>query len=109
MNKSLHAVVMPRFLALSRREFSALVVGFALTLPVVTAHLYSSDEVQYFAYLRSMWFDRDVSFENEYRYFYERGWTPSPGFYETFLDRPRRNWRTFDARRMVSGASSDRG
>ncbi len=35
--------------------------------------IYASDEVQYFAYLRSLWFDRDVSFENEYRYFYDHG------------------------------------
>lgn len=78
---------MLRFLALSRREFSVLLVGFALTLPAVTARLYSSDEVQYFAYLRSLWFDRDVSFDNEYRYFYEHGWARSPGFHETFLER----------------------
>lgn len=78
---------MLRFLALSRREFSVLLVGFALTLPAVTARLYSSDEVQYFAYLRSLWFDRDVSFDNEYRYFYEHGWARSPGFHETFLVR----------------------
>jgi hypothetical protein len=53
----------------------------------VTPRLYSSDEVQYFSYLRSLYFDHDVSFENEYRYFYERNIAQSPGFHETFLER----------------------
>lgn len=64
-----------------------LVVLFAASLPAVTPRIYASDEVQYFAWLRSLWFDRDVSFENEYRYFYDRGLVRSPGFHETFLER----------------------
>jgi hypothetical protein len=64
-----------------------LVVLFALSLPAVTPRIYASDEVQYFAWLRSLWFDRDVSFDNEYRHFYERGLVRSPGFHETFLER----------------------
>jgi len=58
-----------------------------VSLPAVTARLYSSDEVQYFSYLRSLYFDRDVSFENEYRYFYDRKIAQSAGFHETFLER----------------------
>ncbi len=53
----------------------------------MTARLYSSDEVQYFSYLRSLYFDQDVSFENEYRYFYDRNIAQSGGFHETFLER----------------------
>ena len=60
---------------------------FAVSLPAVTARLYSSDEVQYFSYLRSLWFDHDVSFENEYRYFYDTHIAQSQGYYETFLER----------------------
>jgi hypothetical protein len=56
-------------------------------LPAVTPRIYSSDEIQYFAYLRSVWFDRDLSFENEYQYFYDRGIAKSDGFHETFLER----------------------
>jgi hypothetical protein len=52
----------------------------------VTPRIYSSDEIQYFAYLRSLWFDHDLSFENEYRYFYDRGIARSEGFHETFLE-----------------------
>ena len=70
---------------LSRRELAGLAALFLATLPAVTPRLYSSDEVQYFAYLRSLWFDGDVSFENEYRYFYDRGVARTPGFEQTFL------------------------
>lgn len=74
-------------LLLSRRELLALALLFALSLPAVTTRLYSSDEVQYFSYLRSLYFDRDVSFENEYRYFYDHNIAQSAGFQETFLER----------------------
>ena len=57
-----------------------------MSLPAVTPRIYSSDEIQYFAYLRSLWFDHDLSFENEYRYFYDRGIARSDGFHETFLE-----------------------
>jgi hypothetical protein len=70
---------------LSRRELIVLVLVFAASLPAVTTRIYSSDEVQYFAYLRSLWFDRDVSFENEYRHFYERRIAQTPDFHEAFL------------------------
>lgn len=71
---------------LSRREWRWLIALFLLALPAVTPRLYSSDEVQYFSYLRSLWFDRDVSFENEYRHFYETGVARTDGFRETFLE-----------------------
>ncbi len=71
---------------LTRRELAGLVALFLVTLPAVTPRIYSSDEVQYFSYLRSLWFDRDVSFDNEYRYFYERGVARTQGFEDTFLE-----------------------
>ena len=71
---------------LSRRELLLLVALFVLSLPAVTARLYSSDEVQYFSYLRSLWFDHDVSFENEYQYFYDHQVARSPDFHQTFLE-----------------------
>lgn len=64
-----------------------LVLAFVLALPAVTPRIYASDEIQYFSYLRSLWFDRDVSFENEYRRFYDRGVAADAGFHETFLER----------------------
>jgi hypothetical protein len=73
-------------LSLSRRELLVLVAAFALTLPAVTSRLYASDEIQYFSYLRSIWFDRDVSFENEYQYFFDHGIGRGEGFHATFLE-----------------------
>jgi hypothetical protein len=71
----------------SRRGVLWLVMAFVLSLPAVTPRIYASDEVQYFAYLRSLWFDGDVSFENEYRWFYDAGIARSQNFHETFLER----------------------
>ena len=61
-----------------RRQLAVLAAAFVITLPLITPRIYASDEVQYFAYLRSLWFDHDVSFENEYQYFYDRGIAKSP-------------------------------
>jgi hypothetical protein len=69
------------------RSLLIFTVLFLLSLPLVTTRIYASDEVQYFSYLRSLWFDRDVSFENEYRHFYDSGVVHYPGFHETFLER----------------------
>jgi hypothetical protein len=65
-----------------------LVVGLiaVLTLPGVTRRIYASDEVEYVAFLRSIWFDRDVSFDNEYREFYANGTVRNPGFAATFIE-----------------------
>jgi len=82
----------------TRRQWIVLVSLFVLSLPAVTPRIYSSDEIQYFAYLRSLWFDRDLSFENEYRYFYDRGIARSDGFHETFLE-----LRTATGRRINFG------
>jgi hypothetical protein len=75
------------FFDVSRRELIALTAAFLCLLPAVTPRLYSSDEIEYFSYLRSIWFDRDVSFENEYQYFYDRDIARAEGFHETFLER----------------------
>ncbi len=71
---------------LSVRELTLLLILFAVTLPGVSLRLYASDEVQYYSYLRSLWFDRDVSFDNEFRHFYDAGVARTEGFRETFLE-----------------------
>ena len=68
------------------RELLLLLALFVASLPAVTARLYSSDEVEYFSYLRSLWFDHDVSFDNEYRYFYDHRIAQTPDFHQTFLE-----------------------
>ena len=72
---------------LSRRELILLGLVFVLTLPAVTSRLYASDEIEYFAWLRSLTFDRDADFQNEYQHFYDAGVSRSPDFHETFLER----------------------
>jgi hypothetical protein len=59
---------------------------FVLSLPAVTARIYASDEVEFFSWLRSWTFDRDVDFQNEYQHFYETGQAENPGFHATFLE-----------------------
>ena len=66
---------------------AALAILFVMSQPAVTRRIYASDEIEYFAFLRSLWFDHDLSFDNEYRYFYDRGVSHAAGFHETFLER----------------------
>ena len=51
----------------------ALIALFILLIPAITPRLNASDEVEYFAWLRSWTFDRDADFANEYEHFYEAG------------------------------------
>jgi hypothetical protein len=49
-----------------------IVLVFALLLPFSVPRVALSDEVQYYAYLRSVYFDRDLDFRNEYEHFAAR-------------------------------------
>jgi hypothetical protein len=64
-----------------------LVALFLLTLPLVTPRIRGADEIEGFAYLRSAVFDRDLDFEDEYRWFHARDPEGLGAFKETFLDR----------------------
>jgi hypothetical protein len=46
-----------------------IVVLFLLLLPFSLRRIYATDEVQYYAYLRSGYFDHDLDFRNEYEHF----------------------------------------
>jgi hypothetical protein len=63
------------------------VAAFLLTLPLVTPKIRGADEIEYFSYLPSLFFDGDLDFGDQYRYFHERDPTGLAGFKETFLDR----------------------
>jgi hypothetical protein len=76
---------------LTRRELIGLCLAFVITLPAVTSRLYASDEIEYFAWLRSIAFDHDVNFRNEYQYFYDAGVSHTDEFHETFLSAERAN------------------
>lgn len=71
----------------SRRACTVWLIIAALSLPAVTVRIYASDEIEYYAFLRSLWFDHDLSFENEYQHFYDAGIAATPEFHETFLER----------------------
>jgi len=67
-------------------RYRILLVACAIVLaPLTTLRLYGSDEIQYFAYLRSIVFDGDLDFTNEYRWFYDRDPKEYAGFATTFL------------------------
>ena len=68
-------------------RYVGLAIAFLISLPAITPRIYASDEIQYFAYLRSLWFDRDLSFDNEYRAFYDQGIGATADYHETFLER----------------------
>ncbi len=53
------------------RGLALLIVLFALLLPLATPRVYATDEVQYYVYLRSLRFDGDLDFANDYRRFAE--------------------------------------
>lgn len=78
--------IAPRGVRFRWSGWLAFVLLFLVSLPAVAPRLYASDEIEYFAYLRSLWFDHDLSFDNEYRYFYDRGIARGQGFHETFLE-----------------------
>jgi hypothetical protein len=65
-----------------------LLIGlFVLMLPLVTPKVRGADEIQYFSHLRSMVFDHDLDFANEYQHFYDRDPAGLAGFRATFLER----------------------
>lgn len=70
----------------SARWIALLVLVAALSMPGVTTRLYAADEVEAFSFLRSLWFDHDFSFDNEYRHLYESRVITDEGFRLTFLE-----------------------
>jgi hypothetical protein len=47
-----------------------LIALFVAIAPLATQRIYASDEIQYFAYTHSLFFDGDLDFSNEYLHFY---------------------------------------
>lgn len=54
------------------QEWGALALVAVFALPLFTPRVYASDEIKYFAGLRSVYFDHDLHYENEYAYFLSR-------------------------------------
>lgn len=55
-----------------RREWGVITLVVLLTLPLFTPRIYAADEIKYFAPLRSLWFDGDIHYANEYGRYIER-------------------------------------
>jgi hypothetical protein len=53
------------------RPLVLLCLLFVAVAPLVTSRIYASDEIQYFAYTHSLFFDGDLDFGNQYLHFYE--------------------------------------
>ncbi|MCL5256388.1 MAG: glycosyltransferase family 39 protein [Chloroflexi bacterium] len=69
------------------RGLLVLVVFFVLLLPAVTTRIYGADEIQYFSYLRSFWFDQNLDFTNEYMHFYESNPQKYAAFKQDLIDK----------------------
>jgi hypothetical protein len=89
---SLSQAIRLRWLAGGLRDYLIVVLVFLLLLPLSLPRIYATDEVQYYAYLRSLYFDGDLSFANEYRHFATQN--PNSGIEEALLSERRFNPQT---------------
>lgn len=78
---------LPAWLGKIDRGILALLIVFVLTLPLFTPRIYASDEIKYFSYLHSAFFDQDVDFTNEYTYFYELNPKKNANIKEGMIDK----------------------
>ena len=69
------------------QEWGTLALVAMLALPLFTPRVYASDEIKYFAGLRSAYFDHDLHYENEYAYFIGRDPVAHAGL-RPFMDQP---------------------
>src|SRR5215204_1389051 len=56
---------------LGARPLFVLIALFLLLAPLATRRIYASDEIKYFAYTHSLFFDGDLDFTNDYLHWYE--------------------------------------
>lgn len=61
-------------------------LALATTLVLVSTKIRGADEIEYFSHLRSVVFDHDLDFTNEYEHFYRANPQSLLAFKETFLD-----------------------
>ena len=69
------------------QEWGVLALVAVLALPLFTPRVYASDEIKYFAQLRSVYFDHDLHYENEYAYFIGRDPVAHAGL-RPFMEQP---------------------
>ena len=72
---------------MSRSSWITFAVATVITLALVSTKVRGADEIEYVSHLRSLVFDRDLDFTNEYEHFYRENPQSLGAFKETFLDR----------------------
>ncbi len=71
--------------ATADRGFVILLVLYVLSLPLVTHRITASDAIEYYSYDRSVYFDHDLNFFNDYQGFVDRNPKGLAGFRQPFL------------------------
>ena len=71
---ALHTALTTLRTRLARRDIGLglLICTWLLLLPLSTPRVVLSDEIQYYAYLRSVYFDGDLDFRNEYEHIFQQ-------------------------------------
>src|SRR6478672_8670635 len=75
--RSTFSILNSQFLRRDRGQL-LIIALFLLLLPFSLRRIYATDEVQYFAYVRSAYFDHDLDFRNEYEHFAQLGEQQQP-------------------------------
>ncbi len=71
------------------RGIVAITIAFVLCMPLLTPRIYAVDSVEYYVYIRSLFFDGDLDFTNDYTRFHELN--PRAGLKEGLLDQRNAN------------------
>lgn len=69
------------------RRLAILVILYACSLPLVAHRITASDAIEYYVYDRSLYFDHDLDFTNDYQGFYERNPKGLEKFKEGFINK----------------------
>jgi hypothetical protein len=69
------------------RGMAILVIIFVCSLPLVAHRMTASDAIEYYVYDRSLYFDGDLDFTNDYQGFYDRNPSGLAKFKEGFIDK----------------------
>lgn len=69
------------------RGLAILVILYACSLPLVAHRITASDAIEYYVYDRSLYFDHDLDFTNDYAGFYARNPKGLESFKEGFIDK----------------------
>ncbi|HEY8291929.1 MAG TPA: hypothetical protein VIG44_05555, partial [Thermomicrobiales bacterium] len=69
------------------RGFAVLAILYLCSLPFVAHRMTASDAIEYYVYDRSLYFDHNLDFTNDYQGFYDRNPTGLAQFKEGFIDK----------------------